>query len=799
MPDKKSNLIQEKSGQPNNDPVNRQKNGDFKKKKPGSISKRLIFAFIFLILSPLVVATGVSVYMQIQSKRTEAIGQLRTISTLKSSKITSLANQSASFLDNMQENVQIRAEAAILLTQGQPITSETKDSNNARAILANNFRRYIGTPPRVFDDIYLISSRGDLLASSARYENGQTPIPGNWEAIKTGIIQSDKIPLFLDRSDPSLPVPTIFVSRPVLDVYGNSIGILAGKVNSEKLFQVLGERTGLGKTGVAYLIGFDKTILTPLTTSSGENLAGTQLNNSIITETGPGFGNYIGPNGMLVFGVFEWIPEWNAILIVEKAQQEALAPVVTTILTSIIISFLALVFAIMGAILVARQIARPIASLASFAAQSMDGNLNEKLKVQRDDEIGILTNHFYHMADQLNANRENLEARVAERTAVLEERVSRIQLAGEIARDAASATDQLEVMNRAVNLIHDRFKYYHVGIFLVDEPKEYAVLRTATGEAGLAMLVNGHRLKIGETGMVGYVAAKGVHRIAQEVNKDVTHYKNPFLPQTRSELALPLKISSQNTLLATQGGKPGAGGGIGILTEKDIVIGVLDVQSIEPNAFDDEDVRILQTLADQLAVTIQKTYLLQQYRESVQELEATYRQYTGKAWHEYLTNFKRELGVRFYQQKLEPDTQKSLTTLQAMEERHSILKIEEPESRENGQGKIASLAVPIILRGHTLGVLTVKFMSERVNPETISLLENLSERLALALDNARLLEQIQRQAERDRTVSQIATKVRASTDIDTILRTAVQDLSRSLGVSQAIIQLANDDTSKEVV
>jgi signal transduction histidine kinase/ActR/RegA family two-component response regulator len=201
------------------------------------------------------------------------------------------------------------------------------------------------------------------------------------------------------------------------------------------------------------------------------------------------------------------------------------------------------------------------------------------------------------MVKKLQAQRETLEHEVNERTAHLGRRAAQLQVAAEIARDTRATRGLDELLNHAVNLVRDRFGFYHAGIFLVDERGEYAVLQAATGEAGDAMLKQGHRLKVDEVGIVGYVTGIGQPRIALDVGADAAHFKNPFLPETRSELALPLKVGER-------------------------VIGALDVQSQHAAAFDQDDVAVLQTMADQLAVAIESARLYQAERARYREAEA---------------------------------------------------------------------------------------------------------------------------------------------------------------------------------
>jgi PAS domain S-box-containing protein len=211
-----------------------------------------------------------------------------------------------------------------------------------------------------------------------------------------------------------------------------------------------------------------------------------------------------------------------------------------------------------------------------------------------------LANHLAIVIQQARLHRQvqhhaqELEQRVTERTRDLERRTAHLQVAAEVARDATTAHDLNDLLNNAVDLIRERFGFYHAGIFLLDGSGEYAVLRAATGEAGRQMLEDEHKLKVGETGIVGYATGSGQPRISLDVGIDAVHFVNPFLPETRSEMALPLKV----------GGR---------------IIGALDVQSIHEAAFSKDDVDTLQIMADQLAVAIERTRLFERAQATLTE------------------------------------------------------------------------------------------------------------------------------------------------------------------------------------
>jgi len=297
-----------------------------------------------------------------------------------------------------------------------------------------------------------------------------------------------------------------------------------------------------------------------------------------------------------------------------------------------------------------------------------------------------------------------------------------------------------------VNLISERLGFYHAGIFMLDAAREYAVLRAASSEGGMRMLARQHKLKVGEVGLVGYVAGSGEARIALDVGKDAVFFNNPDLPRTRSEMALPLKTYQR-------------------------VIGVLDVQSEQVQAFTDEDLKILQTLADQIALAIDNTRLLSESQQALRELQALYRLQENVGWQDYLQ--QRQPAYILDQGEVSPA--------------HPSL--ETPPSSEEAGAHV--LRLPISMRGQGLGQLVLQRENSESpwTAEETEMVRTTINQVALALENARLLEKTRRDAVRERVVTDISAQLWASTDIHTILRTAVHELGQTLEASDALIQL----------
>jgi GAF domain-containing protein len=231
------------------------------------------------------------------------------------------------------------------------------------------------------------------------------------------------------------------------------------------------------------------------------------------------------------------------------------------------------------------------------------------------------------MTSRLRGALDELEKRVEERTAELssanernERRAKQFEAIAHIARTISSTRDLDLLLSQITTVINREFGFYHIGIFLLDTTKEFAVLSAANSEGGKNMLERGHRLKVGETGLVGYVTGTGKPRVALDTGADAVFFNNPDLPETRSEIALPLRVGEE-------------------------IIGALDVQSTQPNAFMQEDINILSTLADQVSIAIQNVQQFEETRKALNESEVLSRQFIQTGWQEF-TKSRNLLGIR---------------------------------------------------------------------------------------------------------------------------------------------------------
>jgi GAF domain-containing protein/HAMP domain-containing protein len=424
-----------------------------------------------------------------------------------------------------------------------------------------------------------------------------------------------------------------------------------------------------------------------------------------------------------------------------------------------------LVFAVAVSLGLGRVIATPIQRLTQVALQITAGDLNVQAPTTTNDEIGTLARAFNTMTSRLRQTLDDLEKRVEERTAELvaaneknEWRARQFEAIAHIARTISSTRDLDRLLPQITTTIHEEFGFYHIGIFLVDTAREYAVLSAANSAGGRVMLERGHRLRIGETGLVGYVTSTGRPRVALDTGTDAVFFDNPHLPETRSELTLPLRVGDE-------------------------IIGALDVQSTEPNAFLQDDINILSTLADQVSIAIQNAQQFEQTRKALNESEVLARQFVQAGWQQF-SKTKDLLGIRH------TGARASL-----LRRKNGKQKEEDPfamnEARRNARE--TSLSLPIRLHGEVIGSVDVHTPDNRPwDQDELDIATAIIERAAISMENARLLAESQKRAAKERIIGEISSKISMQSEIHELLRTAAQELGRHLPNAEIAVQLHKD-------
>lgn len=546
------------------------------------LGARLTITLVPLVLIPMLLLAGVSYFRARDLLESQAAGQMTSAAQAQVSVLTEWA-------DLREQRLQLGSQRGALRTAAQdllvalPTSSRYAEAAEIALAELNELRTRQGQV--LFSDLALAdASNGTIIvATNDTWVGRKSP---NLTTGSDPSMEIDTHPVF---DDPILAPGTLAFytkapfrtpsDQPIFLIGVNGPTRLAGLLEEMQVFweQRGAYRVERGSTFV--LLAPDVLITLPRYATAPEAIGGyAHPIFSQVAESTTGSMQYINATGDLVLAAYEWIPEWELGIVTELPQSDIFAEAndLAPFTVLLVLGATALVSLVVP--IATRQSIRPLQLLTDLAGRFAMGDLSARVDTQREDEIGMLSKTFNAMAEDLSELYRSLEQRVQNRT-------EQIRTASEVARDAVAIRDVEALLNETVNLITTRFGYYHAGVFLLDRRRENAVLRAASSEGGKQMLQRGHSLLVGKVGIVGYVTGTGKPRIALDVGADQTHFANPDLPNTRSELALPLWAGDQ-------------------------IIGALDVQSEEPQAFDEEDVLVLQTMADQLAVAIENARLI---------------------------------------------------------------------------------------------------------------------------------------------------------------------------------------------
>lgn len=347
----------------------------------------------------------------------------------------------------------------------------------------------------------------------------------------------------------------------------------------------------------------------------------------------------------------------------------------------------------------------------------------------------------------LNRTQTELQNRTEELVTAneaLEQRTRKLHGIAMVTHTTASIQNFESMLVSITSTISKRLDYYHVGLFLLDEQRDIAILRSASTEAGRKMLERGYRVSVGQSASIGFVAKTAQPQVFRATSTSLRSSLQADLPDTQSELVLPLRAGHQ-------------------------VIGLLDIHSTETDAFPESEVSLLSILADQIAVTIQNSLLYEQAQNALQRAGINTIQASAEAWKEYRK------------------------ALQAKGYRYDGIKSERlNEARPSGNGSNL-LSVPVELRGQTIGSFKLNALdaSRTWTEDELLMVKATADRVALALEGARLLDEAQKRAARETFLSDVATKLSASFQLDSILRDTVQELGQTLKNSTVTFQLVN--------
>ena len=358
-----------------------------------------------------------------------------------------------------------------------------------------------------------------------------------------------------------------------------------------------------------------------------------------------------------------------------------------------------------------------------------------------DNALTRLT-HQVSLTDEIQIEKDSLALRVQERTERLDKRAEQLRAIADISRSLSSILDQEIMFQKVVDLLQERMDLYYAGIFIIEETGQFAILKAGTGKAGRQMVSSAHRLQVGGTSMIGWATSNRMAKIALDVGEEAVRFDNPLLPETRSELALPI-ISRENA------------------------IGAITIQSAQPNAFDKDDVLIFQGVADSLSVALENARLFQQTQEDLNEIRLLNQQYLQESWGSFM---------------------QASSTLTSEFENPLALKSTEPVYQQT---------IPITLRNQHVGQIVLETTEDGLSQEDQQFIDAISAQTALSLESARLLRETQRQAIQEEKINEITTQFSNAFDIKGVLQTALRELSQLPSVSEIAVHLVPPESQIE--
>jgi GAF domain-containing protein/HAMP domain-containing protein len=553
------------------------------------IGRTLLVSFLVVTLLPLFMVGIISGLQSRASIAETTQARLINVADLRAQTVQDWINERQQDLLSLRNDAQTQNWLQSVLY--------APDSSTLKAFLATRLLQEV-VQGGGFKRLFLIDNSGRTLVSTdpqfVDVEHGGQPY----------VTASDPAPFSTLYDDPKSGEREVAVAQVIFNPSGQQVGTLVGTTDLTRLSDIMQAGTRLGQTDESYLVSADLSgIARFLTTPQNTAVLTSTLTRGVadaLASSGESTvqGIYENYAGVPVYGAYRVLPKLGrVVLATEQATTEALEPVNAQTRGILFASVLGALTAIAGAYVLTRRITRPIDNLTEVAEAVAAGDLNQFARVEQHDQIGILATSFNTMTARLRDTIDSLETRVEMRTA-------QVQASADVGRVVTSILDPDQLLKRVVQLITERFGLYYAAAFTLDSAGQWAVLREASGPGDAAWLLKqaGHRLEITSNSMVAASIRDRQARIALDVGTEAIRFSNPLLPETRSEVSLPLIVGDQ-------------------------ILGALDVQSTQAAAFDETSTAVLQNMADQIAVALNNAaqYQLEQQRarQTTQLLEAS--------------------------------------------------------------------------------------------------------------------------------------------------------------------------------
>lgn len=732
-----------------------------------SIANQFRYGLFLLVGSSLLLTAGFLIYLSFQA-------QLQQVGETQKALSRAAAGEINTYLDDLQRKLGYLARVRGLAN----LPPEIQQSLIEGLIRHND----------AYESVAVLNRNGQVIAAISPQDPALTGNLADSPAFLRSFKQREDYvgPVEID---PTLNLPIVALAVPIRDLQDEVAGVLLARVNLKYLWFVVSE-TQVGETGYAYILDNRNFLITQpdstaetfklrdvsdqpyvryLTTGSVDALrpsagSGSDLfgNGGLLSylfsffESTAGVRSYQGLQGENVLGAIAPVRSvrWNVV--VELPTAEAYAPIIKMLGVMSLALLMALALTIAAGVYFSRQIVRPLQRLTEASTQISAGNMQTRVNIRSRNELGILATAFNGMTEQLEDLYTTLEQRVISRT-------RRLEVAASLGERLSGILKVDELLAEVVNQIKDNFGYYHAHIYLLDEKRESLVVAEGAGEAGAEMKAKRHSIRLdAPTSLVARAARTGEIVRVDNVRAAPDWLPNPLLPNTYSEMAVPISLDGQ-------------------------VVGVLDVQEDKIGGLDEGDANLLRSLSNQIAVSMHNARLFNEVETALAEAHTAQERYLDKAWDK--TRIAPRHGQYHYTR---PDVPALDETILVEAKRQALAQGHLAVIPINGNTTSSQPVVaPVPVRNTLVGTLQLyPAKADQVWIEDdLAIVEAIVQELGQAAENLRLFDETRSRAGREQAIREITDKLRTAPNLERLVVIATEELGKRLSATHAELEL----------